>query len=167
MSDIHFILTGGTIEKAYDPLTEKPELTDKSIIPKYLQNMIKPYVGLSFDIVSHLDSREITDDIRADIVQAVNRSPSQHVVIVHGTSTMELTAQYLAEHLADTDKTIVLTGAMIPLKEFAMSDGGFNLGFATASVQTAPAGIYLAMNAELFCPKKVTKNTENGRFEES
>lgn len=107
---------------------------------------------------------EMNDIIRSDIAQAVDCSPARSVIIVHGTSTMEETAQYLAQHLKNTDKTIVLTGAMIPLKEFAMSDGGFNLGYAMAQAQNAAAGIYVSMNARLFKTGAVTKNTRVGRF---
>jgi L-asparaginase/Glu-tRNA(Gln) amidotransferase subunit D len=58
---------------------------------------------------------------------------------------------------AALDKTIVLTGAMIPYS-IANSDALFNLGFATAAAQTLPAGVYVAMNGRVFAWDKVTKN---------
>ncbi len=164
MSDIHFILTGGTIEKAYDPLTEKPEFKHRSILPEYLQEIIKVYATLNFETVAQIDSADMCDAIRQKIVKAVDATAAQYIVIVHGTSTMEVTAQYLATNLKSTGKTIILTGAMIPLKEFAMSDGGFNLGYAIAQVQTASDGVYIAMNAQLFSAGDVTKDTQQGRF---
>lgn len=164
MSDIHIILTGGTIEKTYDPLTEKPEFQQSSILPDYLQNIIKSYPDLIFEVISQIDSMEMNEIIRSDIAQAVDCSLARSVIIVHGTSTMEGTAQYLAQNLKNMDKTIVLTGAMIPLKEFAMSDGGFNLGYAMAQAQNAAAGIYVSMNARLFDALDVTKDTRIGRF---
>lgn len=164
MSDIHFILTGGTIEKAYDPLTEKPEFKHRSILPDYLQDIVKVYSTLNFETVAQIDSSGMCDAIRGNIVKAVDATEYTHIVIVHGTSTMEVTAQYLEENIKSRGKTIVLTGAMIPLKEFAMSDGGFNLGYAIAQVQTAPAGVYVAMNAQLFSAGDVTKDTQQGRF---
>ncbi len=115
--------------------------------------------------VCQFDSLDINDDIRAEILKTVEESKANKIVIIHGTSTMELSAQYLASHLPHTEKTIILTGAMIPLKEFAMSDGGFNLGYAIASVQHANPGIYVAMNATLFDACDVVKNVEIGRFE--
>jgi L-asparaginase len=62
------------------------------------------------------------------------------------------------------DKTVILTGAMYPLKEFAMSDAGFNLGFALAQAQTLPKGVYICMNAQTFIAGEVTKDTKVARF---
>ena len=84
------------------------------------------------------------------------------IVITHGTDTMVETAKILAEKI--TDKTIVLTGAMIPYK-FGSSDGLFNLGAALAYVQTLPTGIYIAMNGKYFNWNNVRKNKELGLFE--
>jgi L-asparaginase len=165
MSVVHIILTGGTIEKAYDPLTEKPEFNHHSILPDYLNTVIKAYPDITFETLSQIDSVDMTDTLRDDIVKSVQCSSSGHIVIVHGTSTMSKTAIYLEKHLGNHDKTIILTGAMIPLKEFAMSDGGFNLGYALAKVLDAPKGVYVAMNACLFPADHVVKNTKIGRFE--
>lgn len=162
---IHFILTGGTIEKSYDPSAEKPEFLYESLLPEYLEARIKSHMDVSFETLCQIDSAQMSDEIRADIAAAILRAPSNHIVIMHGTSTMAHTLDYLAEHLGDTDKTVILSGAMIPLREFAMSDAGFNMGFAMASAQHAPAGVYLAMNATLFKPGTVTKDIVAGRFE--
>ena len=73
------------------------------------------------------------------------------------------TASLLAEHI--TNKTIVLTGAMIPYT-FGSSDGLFNLGSALAYVQVLPPGIYIAMNGGYFQWNNVRKNKKTGYFEE-
>ena len=164
MSQIHIILTGGTIEKAYDPLTEKPEFRHRSILPEYLDTIVKIYPQVKFERICLIESFEMNDDMRANITKAVQASDSEKMVIVHGTSTMEDTARYLSQNLEGNNKSIVITGAMIPLKEFAMSDGGFNLGFAIAQVQHAQAGVYIAMNAHLFKAGEVVKDTSIGRF---
>jgi L-asparaginase len=64
------------------------------------------------------------------------------------------------------DKTIVLTGAMIPYK-FGSSDGLFNLGSALAFAQTLPPGVYVAMNGRCFAWNRVRKNRQTGMFEEA
>lgn len=166
MSKLHIILTGGTIEKAYDPRTEKPEFRYESIVPSYFKDIIKPYTDIEFEVVCQIDSSQMQDDMRAKITDAVKRSDHDSILIIHGTSTMPETARYLEEHLGESGKkTIVLTGAMIPLKEFAMSDAGFNMGYAIAQAKNAPAGIYIAMNANLFKASDVSKNVSLGRFE--
>ena len=70
--------------------------------------------------------------------------------------------------LADSihDKTIVLTGAMIPVK-FGSSDGLFNMGSALSFVQALPSGVYIAMNGQVFNQKNVRKNKKLGIFEET
>ena len=64
------------------------------------------------------------------------------------------------------DKTIVLTGAMIPYK-FGSSDGLFNLGSALAFAQSLPQGVYVAMNGRAFQAGHVRKNRQTGMFEET
>lgn len=161
---IHIILTGGTIEKAYDPTTEKPEFRHRSILPDYLSEIIKAHSDLTFETLCQIDSLEMTDGVREKVVQAVGKSSSNQIIIVHGTSTMPETARYLKERVQG--KTVILTGAMIPLKEFAMSDAGFNLGYALAQIENTLAGVYVAMNARLFPADNVQKNKAEGRFEE-
>jgi L-asparaginase len=73
------------------------------------------------------------------------------------------TAKLLAGKVKN--KTVVLTGAMIPIK-FGSSDGLFNLGSALAFAQTLPLGIYIAMNGRYFHWDNVRKNKETGVFEE-
>jgi L-asparaginase len=57
------------------------------------------------------------------------------------------------------DKTIVLTGAMVPYK-FGSSDGLFNLGAALAFVQSLPSGVYVAMNGLVFPWDNVQKTRQ-------
>jgi L-asparaginase len=78
---------------------------------------------------------------------------------------MVKTAAYLAAK-GVKDKTIVLTGAMIPYAFGTSSDGFFNLGSALAFVQTLPPGVYVVMNGRYFPWNKVKKNTKTGYFEE-
>ena len=85
------------------------------------------------------------------------------VVVTHGTDTMEVTARLLGE--AITDKTVILTGAMIPFA-FGSSDGLFNLGSALAFAQSLPPGVYVAMNGRVFDWDNVRKNRDIGEFEE-
>ena len=65
---------------------------------------------------------------------------------------------------AGLDKTIVLTGAMIPY-EIANSDALFNLGLACGVAQVLPAGVYVAMNGKVFPWDKVRKNRAAGVFQ--
>jgi L-asparaginase len=75
---------------------------------------------------------------------------------------MAVTAKFLADTIKE--KTIVLTGAMVPYK-FGSSDGLFNLGSSLAFVQTLPHGVYVAMNGKYFEGNNVRKNKSTGEFE--
>ena len=110
-----------------------------------------------------IDSLEMTAEDRELIVRHSNRCKEKHIVITHGTDTMCETAGVLAQ--AEIDKTIVLTGAMIPYK-FGTSDGFFNLGAALGFVQSLPVGVYVAMNGRYFNWNSVQKNKATGFFEE-
>ena len=110
-----------------------------------------------------VDSMEMSKTERKYIVQKCIEEPVQQIVITHGTDTMVETANILAD--ANIDKTIVLTGAMIPVK-FGSSDGLFNMGSSLSFVQALPSGIYIAMNGQIFNQENVKKNKKMGIFEE-
>jgi L-asparaginase len=110
-----------------------------------------------------VDSLEMTDEDRDLIVHQCNNCDESKIVITHGTDTMADTAKVLAKKVQD--KTVILTGAMIPIK-FGSSDGLFNLGSALAFAQTLPAGVYVAMNGRYFNANNVRKNKQTGVFEE-
>ena len=102
---------------------------------------------------------------REIIAHNIRRATTNKVLITHGTDRIVHTAQYLAQ-LGIPDKTVVLTGAMIPYAFGTSSDGFFNLGSALAFVQTLPPGIYVAMNGRFFTWDNVWKNPKTGYFEE-
>ena len=63
------------------------------------------------------------------------------------------------------NKTILLTGAMIPYAFGGSSDGFFNLGCALAYVQTLTQNVYITMQGESFLWNEVQKNSLLGKFE--
>ena len=105
----------------------------------------------------------MTDDDRELIAEHCTKSPEEKIIITHGTDTMAETARVIAKRV--NNRTIVLTGAMVPYK-FGSSDGLFNLGSALAFVQTLPHGVYVVMNGRCFNASNVRKNKETGEFEE-
>ena len=109
-----------------------------------------------------VDSLEMTDAQRAMIVRACRECEESQIVITHGTDTMAETARAIAHGV--TNKTVVLTGAMVPYA-FGSSDGLFNLGSALSFVQSLPVGVYIAMNGKSFPWDDVRKNREAGVFE--
>jgi L-asparaginase len=152
------LTTGGTIDKQYFDALSAYQITD-SIVTKLLEvgRVRHPY---QVEEVLRKDSIDMTDEDRAQIVAHVTRATQSSIVITHGTDTMTLTAQALAQI---PGKTIVLTGALAPAR-FSESDAAFNLGMAFATAQTAAPGVYIAINGSVFRGDAVVKNRELGYF---
>jgi L-asparaginase len=159
---ILILVTGGTFDKEYNELTG--ELFFKEThLPEMLRlgrNLVKTKI-IALDMI---DSLYMTDAYRVALAGECNQAVEERILITHGTDTMVETAVYLEK--AVRDKTIVLTGAMIPYK-FGSSDGLFNLGSAMAFVQTLPTGVYIAMNGSFFPAGHVRKNKSRGLFEKT
>jgi L-asparaginase len=158
---IRIFITGGTFDKEYNELTGQLYFKD-SHLPEMLE-LGRNLVPVETRTLMMVDSLEMTDDDRSLIAEHCIKSPEERIIITHGTDTMSETAQVLVQKVKN--KTIVLTGAMVPYK-FGSSDGLFNLGSALAFVQTLPAGVYVVMNGRYFNADNVRKNKETGEFEE-
>jgi L-asparaginase len=158
---IRIFITGGTFDKEYNELTGQLYFKD-SHLPEMLE-LGRNLVPVEIRTLMMVDSLEMTDDDRALIAELCAKSPEGKIIITHGTDTMSETAQVIARRVKD--KTIVLTGAMVPYK-FGSSDGLFNLGSALAFVQTLSPGVYVVMNGRYFNANNVRKNKETGEFEE-
>ncbi len=157
---LRIIATGGTFDKQYDEISgllvfgnsHLPEAIDRARIapPVVLQELFL------------LDSLDMQPQHREQVLAACSAATERHIVVVHGTDTMTETAQVLAA--AALEKTIVLTGAMVPYA-VSGSDALFNFGFACGVAGTLPAGVYVAMNGTVFASDRVRKNRVAGIFE--
>jgi L-asparaginase len=158
---IRIFITGGTFDKEYNELNG--ELYFKDTHMQDLLEMGRCRLDTEIRTLMMIDSLEMTPEDRELIAYQCQQCDETQIVITHGTDTMSETARVLARKVKD--KTIVLFGAMIPIK-FGSSDGLFNLGSALAFVQTLPPGVYVAMNGRYFNWDNVRKNKQTGRFEE-
>jgi L-asparaginase len=158
---IRIFITGGTFDKEYNELNGQLYFKDTHILE--LLKLGRCRVDVDIRTLMMVDSLEMTDDDRQLIARQCQNSEEDMIIITHGTDTMAETAAVLAKETKD--KTIVLTGAMIPYK-FGSSDGLFNLGSALAFVQALPKGVYVAMNGRYFTWDNVRKNKQTGGFEE-
>ncbi|MDO8463300.1 MAG: asparaginase domain-containing protein [bacterium] len=153
------LVTGGTFDKEYNELDGSLEFRET-----HIQEMLalgRSTVPVAIRTIMLIDSLDMTDDDRSIIADHCKRSDERRIIITHGTDTMPETARYIAERISD--KTIILTGAMVPYT-FGSSDGLFNLGAALAYVQVAPLGVYVSMNGRLFPAASVRKDKVAGRF---
>lgn len=158
---IRIFITGGTFDKEYNELTGELFFKDTHL-PEMLK-LGRCQLEVEIRTLMMIDSLEMTDMDRELIADHCIKCAEEYIIITHGTDTMSETARLLEQRVQN--KTIVLTGAMIPYK-FGSSDGLFNLGSAMAFVQALPKGVYVAMNGKYFNASNVRKNRQTGLFEE-
>jgi L-asparaginase len=159
---IRIFITGGTFDKEYNELDGKLFFKDTHL-PEMLK-LGRCKVPVEIRTLMLVDSLEMTDADRQIIIEQCRKCTEDRIVITHGTDTMEETARALGQ--ANLDKTVVLTGAMVPYK-FGSSDGLFNLGSALAFAQTLSHGVFVVMNGRCFQWNNVKKNRKTGEFEEA
>lgn len=160
MSTIRIFVTGGTFDKEYNELRGELYFRDTHI--HEILELGRTSLDVQVKTLMMIDSLEMTDKDRKYILDSCKHANEDLIIVTHGTDTMEVTAQVLGE--ANLNKTIILTGAMIPYK-FGSSDGLFNMGCALAFVQSLPIGVYVAMQGHYFLWDNVTKNRAGGFFE--
>jgi L-asparaginase len=161
---IRIFVTGGTFDKQYDEVTGTLSFRETHL-PEMLR-LGRSRVDVAISTLMMIDSLQMTAADRAVIVERCRAAAEARILITHGTDTMIDTARALAAAFpAGGEKTIVLTGAMVPYA-FGSSDGLFNLGSALSFVQVLRPGVYVAMNGRSFDWNRVRKNRDTGIFEE-
>lgn len=160
---IQVFVTGGTFDKEYNYITGELYFQDTHL--KEMFERGRSEVPIDIKTLMMIDSLDMTEEDISIIVHNCRKSPHQRILITHGTDRIVNTARVLADSAIE-NKTIVLTGAMIPYAFGTSSDGFFNLGSALAFVQVLPPGVYIVMNGRYFSWNNVRKNRQTGTFEE-
>ena len=160
MKYIKIFSTGGTFDKEFDEITG--ELFFKKTQLYELLELGRSKLDVKIETLMMVDSLKMSNTERQYIVDKCKNEKTNNIIITHGTDTMVKTAELIANQI--TDKTIILTGAMIPIK-FGSSDGLFNLGSAMSFVQVLEPGVYITMNGRYFNYDNVRKNKKLGIFE--
>ncbi len=161
MDQIQVYVTGGTFDKEYNFITGELYFKDTHLNSMFERGRCT--LDIDVKTLMMVDSLEMSDADREIISYTCKNAKVDKIIITHGTDTMVKTATYLAA--ANIDKTIVITGAMIPYAFGTSSDGFFNLGSALAFVQSLPKGVFITMNGRSFNWDNVRKNTDTGYFE--
>ena len=157
---LRIIITGGTFDKDYDPLSGRMTFRDTHL--GQILREVRLTLPVELEINQLTDSLDMSEAQRSGVVEACERAAERWIVITHGTDTMTETARLL--HDRRMEKTIVLTGAMIPYS-VSGSDAVFNLGAAVSAVQLLDPGVYVVMNGRVFAADRVRKDTARGVFE--
>ena len=156
---LEILTTGGTIDKVYFDKKSNYEVGD----PFVEELLHKMNVNISFKVKSlmKIDSLDMTDIHREEILNYLKNSTANNFLITHGTDSIVETAIYLKKI---SDKTIVLTGSLKPAI-FIDNDAIFNVGSALTSAQILKNGVYIVINGQVFNPDNVRKNLDKNIFE--
>ena len=154
------LATGGTIDKVYFDAKSEYAVGD----PQITEVLRQAHVSLPCRLLSLMrkDSLEMNEADRLKIRETIESVDNRMILVTHGTDTMTETGLSLK---GIPGKTIVLTGALLPAR-FRDNDAIFNIGFAMGVVQALPAGVYIAMNGQVYDPARVRKDRQENRFVE-
>ncbi len=157
---IRILSTGGTFNKIYDPrsgaLVIDPDAQAlRTIARRWLTDFtIETRIGK--------DSLEMDDTDRHTLLHAVREAAEPILIIIHGTDTMDLSADLIAAEALD--KRIIFTGAMVPWSIDpieATANVAAAIGYARADTSE---GVFVAMNGCFGLHTKVIKDRSLGRF---
>ena len=160
MKYIKLFATGGTFDKEFNEINGQLEF-DKTNLYELLE-LGRCKLDIKIETLMMIDSLKMSETERNYIVEKCKKENTHKIIITHGTDTIVETAKILAKEIED--KTIILTGAMIPI-QFGSSDGLFNLGSALSFIQVINPGVYITMNGRYFNYNNVIKNKKLGFFE--
>ena len=153
--------SGGTFNKRYNPINGELEIPfDNSVIETILASIESKY---DLAGVVYKDSLEMDVNDRKMLANIIMESKDDDFIIVHGTDTMSLTAEFLDEVFQD--RKIVLVGAMNPFEIDGVEASlnlGMALGFLKAKVEN---GVYICMSGFIEPWDNLVKNRQIGKFE--
>ena len=162
MNKILIISTGGTFNKQYNPLTGNLDINSDADAIKNILSSIK-VTNYQLKTIIHKDSLDITKKDRKKLLKLILASKYNKIIIIHGTDTIDQTASFLDKHIKN--KTIILTGAMIPFSINPI-EATANFSFACGYLlQKTKSGILISMHGHIKNYQKITKNRDQGIFE--
>lgn len=153
--------SGGTLNKRYNALNGDLEVPfDNYAIEKILESVDSDY---SLAGVVYKDSLDMDANDRKMLASIIMESTDDTFIIVHGTDTMHITAEFLSEIF--DDRKIIMVGAMKPF-EIEGIESSFNIGMAIGFAKTVnDCGVYICMSGHVELWDKIEKNRNLGKFE--
>ena len=153
--------SGGTFNKRYNEISGELEVPyDNAAIERILYTAKESY---NLAGVVYKDSLEMDSNDRRMLADIIRESTEDTFVIVHGTDTMDLTAEFLDEVF--DDRKIIITGAMKPF-EIDSIEASLNLGMAIGYAKALKEkGVYICMSGLVEPWKDIVKNRNIGKFE--
>lgn len=162
---IVIITTGGTIEKSYSEFDGSLRNRQSLLKRRLLSRLRLPHTEILLKEAMAKDSLDMMDEDRAAIFSMAHSQMAQGhpILILHGTDTMEVTAQYFFDKLPQPVVPIVFTGAMKPVG-YEDSDALQNFTEAMMACHLVEPGTYISFHNQLFQVPKVKKNRKLRTF---
>ena len=157
---ILIINTGGTFNKRYDPVRGKLYVEQSG---KAVEELASKWL-CHFEMMHIIgkDSLDMSSHDRLELLAIISQSSFNDIIIIHGTDTMALTAEYLAD--ADLEKRIILTGAMVPYAVDPV-EASANFSSAYGIIQILEKdGVFISMNGIFDHYDKLRKDRKKGKF---
>jgi L-asparaginase len=155
---ILMITTGGTLACTPTENGLAPTMKGRDIL-----NYAKDRENIDICDYELIDSSLMTDEERGQICRVIwqNRDKYDGFIVTHGTDSLAYTGAYIDCALNNFGKTIVLTGAQLPLG-VAGTDAADNLNLAINVAKSGYFGTCLAIGGKVIPAKTATKtDTEN------
>ena len=157
--EVALYTTGGTIDGIDADLGTSRSESDAA---KWFKK--RPDVRCSVFNLFVKDSRDLTDQDRETIIESVKNSPSEHILISHGSFTAAKTGKAMKAALPETHKTILIVMAR---KAFGVpnSDAPTQMELAVDILRSGRPGVWLVFEGRLYDPDFAKKvSTEDGFY---
>ena len=143
---VAIVSTGGTIEKTYDELGGSLS-NEYNVLDVLLSQLELDGVEIRRISLMNKDSLDMSEADMALVAATVEHVLPENdgVVVVHGTDRLADTGHLIHERLGETDKPVVLTGAMRPY-ELRQSDAVQNMTEALIAVQLLGGGVWCVLH---------------------
>jgi L-asparaginase len=156
--NIAIVLLGGTISY------QEPRFDNQFIYDLFKQSRILDnYTIYNFfegNSVSLYENKEKTKEI----FQKIRSLNEDKILLLMGTDRMVQFGREIKKKISD--KTIIITGAIVPYEQRITTDSIFNVGYALGNlVNIKERDVFIAMNGRLFNPDLVVKNYKSKTFE--
>lgn len=160
------LTTGGTIEKSYNEFDGSLKNRQSMLKNKLLSKLRLPHTEINVFEMMAKDSLEMDDEDRQRVWEEIQQrfSESSPIVVLHGTDTMAVTAEYCYKHQTQPPVPVIFTGAMMPMG-FEDSDALQNFAEALVLCQVIDPGFYISFHSRLYNVPHVVKNRKRRTFE--
>ncbi len=160
MHPIRILSTGGTFSKYYNPHTGTLAVDPHGTALREIAALWR--TDCTVETLIGKDSLDMDDADRQALIAAIRRAPEKHLVIIHGTDTLDRSARAIT--YSQLGKCIVLTGAMVPYRiDPVEATANFAAAIGYIQGMTEP-GVSVALNGCFGSPDRVIKDRESDRF---